>query len=411
MNKDDIRKPAASPVMRPVYSTNEDLMCGVIDYNNRTYLVDLKDKDKLINSNKHFVFANADDIYPSYSCNYKKYNYLDFLFAFDPNKSCYVFANGNHFDLRKCNVKIYHAFHAQIAKQYNVIAYIPGHYLSMGQDANIMKNPMWKIMENGKEYILMYCERDTICKLCPESYQNILEFETTFNNNKKLTWYKATNGYIQTHTCEQKGYFIHQIIMNCYGNGKGTNIISIDHIDRNPLNNSLENLRTATRKEQEQNSKGIAPGTKRERKQNAQTLPDGITHDMMRKYVCYCKDYANKEKTILREYFRVETHPKLDKLWSSTKSNKVSLQEKLQQANKVVDDLEHDIYPDKTEPTLPKYVSLIISREKPHLVFEKRTDDMRLNVKMVLPQDYDLHEQLAILNDKISTKYAGECIL
>ena len=253
----------------------------------------------------------------------------------------------------------------------------------------------------------MYCEKDTICKLCADSYQKIVDFELNENAGKKITWYRHSNGYI---LCSLNIY-IHQIIMNCYGNGKGTNIISIDHIDRNPLNNSLENLRTATRKEQEQNCKGIAPGTKRERKHSAQTLPDGITHDMMRKYVCYYKDYANKEKTILREYFRVEKHPKLDKLWSSTKSNKVSLQEKLQQANKVVDDLEHDIYPDKTEQTLPKYVSLVISREKPHLVFEKRTDELRLNVKMVLPPEYDLHEQLAIFNEKISAKYAGECIL
>jgi hypothetical protein len=407
MNKDEIRKPTASPVMRPVYSTNEDLMCGVIDYNNRTYLVDLKDKDKLINSNKHFVFANTNDIYPSYSCNYKKFNYLDFLFAFDPDKSYYVFLNGNHFDLRNSNVQIYHLHHRIITQSYNVIKYIPGHYLTMGQDANIMKNPMWKIMENDKEYILMYCEKDTICKLCARSYQKIVDFELNENAGKKITWFKLQNGYIMG----SNNIYIHQIIMNCYGNGKGTNVISVEHIDRNPLNNTLENLRTATRKEQEQNSKGIAPGTKRERKQNAQTLPDGITHDMMRKYVCYYKDYANKEKTILREYFRVEKHPKLDKLWSSTKSNKVSLQEKLQQANKVVDDLEHDIYPDKTEPTLPKYVSLVISREKPHLVFEKRTDDARLNVKMVLPPEYDLQEQLAIFNDKISTKYAGECIL
>jgi hypothetical protein len=318
-----------------------------------------------------------------------------------------VFLNGNHFDLRNSNVQIYHLHHRIITQSYNVIKYIPGHYLTMGQDANIMKNPMWKIMENDKEYILMYCEKDTICKLCARSYQKIVDFELNENAGKKITWFKLQNGYIMG----SNNIYIHQIIMNCYGNGKGTNVISVEHIDRNPLNNTLENLRTATRKEQEQNSKGIAPGTKRERKQNAQTLPDGITHDMMRKYVCYYKDYANKEKTILREYFRVEKHPKLDKLWSSTKSNKVSLQEKLQQANKVVDDLEHDIYPDKTEPTLPKYVSLVISREKPHLVFEKRTDDARLNVKMVLPPEYDLQEQLAIFNDKISTKYAGECIL
>ena len=46
-----------------------------------------------------------------------------------------------------------------------------------------------------------------------------------------------------------------------------------------------------------------------------------------------------------REFFRVE-HPKLDKPWTTSKSEKVSIQEKLQQANKVVDDLENDIYPE-----------------------------------------------------------------
>ena len=46
------------------------------------------------------------------------------------------------------------------------------------------------------------------------------------------------------------------------------------------------------------------------------------------------------------------------------------------------DDLENNIYPEKNEPTLPKYVSLVTARGKPHLVFEKRMDDgMRLNVK------------------------------
>jgi hypothetical protein len=39
------------------------------------------------------------------------------------------------------------------------------------------------------------------------------------------------------------------------------------------------------------------------------------------------------------------------------------------------------------------------------LVFEKRIDDKRLNVKMVLPEEYDLQEQLEILNEKIKEKY------
>ena len=35
------------PNMKPIYSMNEELFCGEIYYNGRTYLVDLKDKDKI----------------------------------------------------------------------------------------------------------------------------------------------------------------------------------------------------------------------------------------------------------------------------------------------------------------------------------------------------------------------------
>ena len=254
----------------------------------------------------------------------------------------------------------------------------------------------------------MYCEKNTICKLCPTSYQKILDFENKHNNGNKLTFYKHSNGYICTQA--ENYIYIHQIIMDCYGNGKGTKNISVDHIDQNPLNNSLENLRIATRKEQEQNSKGIKEGTKRERKYNAKDLPQGITHEMMKKYVVYYHEWLDKEHTKEREFFKVE-HPKLGKHWNTSKSNKVTILEKLQQANKIVEDLENDIYPEKNEPILPKYVSLVTIREKPHLVFEKRTDDKRLNIKMVLPKDYDLQEQIQNLNEKIKEKYEGIDIL
>ena len=412
-NKNKIDKQYASNLnniyinMKPTYAIDSKLICGIINYNGKIYLVDLEDKDRIINFNKKFVFINETDIYPSYSSNYKRFNYLDFIFNYSQESVHYVFKNENQYDLRKCNVEIYHFYHKNIIETYDVIEYTKGHYLTMGQEANIMKNPIWRINENGKEYLLMYCEKDTICKLCCESYQKILNYEKNINNGNKITWYKHQNGYI---LCSINIY-MHQIIMECYRNGKGTANINVDHIDQNPLNNSLENLRIATRKEQEQNSNGIKPGTKRERKHNAKDLPEGISQDMMKKYVVYYQEWLDKEHTRQREFFKVEKHPKLDKHWITTKSNKVSIQEKLIHANKVVDDLENDIYPVKNEIKLPKYVSLVINREKPHLVFEKRVDEKRLGLKMVLPEEYDLEEQLCVLNEKIKEKYEGESVL
>ena len=401
--------------MKPVYGTDELLGygCGIITFDNsikkKVYYVDQKDKDRIINFNKNFVFNDYEnEDYPSYTYNYKRFTYLDFIFNYNSESVYYKFKNGNNFDLRRCNVEIYHFYHKNIIEKYNVIEYISGHYLTLGQDAGIMKNPLWKIKENNKEYLLMYCEKDTICKLCSVSYQKILDYEKIIN--KKLTFFKCSNGYIQTHIPSEKTLYIHQVITGCFGNGQGTKNISVDHIDQNPLNNSMENLRIATRKEQEQNSKGIKEGTKRERKHSAKDLPEGITQEMMKKYVVYYHEWLDKEHTKKREFFKVEKHPKLDKIWTTTKSEKVSIQDKLKQANKVVDDLENNIYPEKEGNQLPKYVSLVNVRGKPHLVFEKRVEDKRLNLKMVLPDEYDLQEQLDLLNEKIKTKYEDEYI-
>jgi len=334
----------SSENMKPKYFFDKEKNCGIIEYNDKKYYVDIDDRDNIINFNKKFIFNSISDLYPSYNYNEQKINYLMFLYNFKENNVNYIFKNGNPFDLRRNNVYFYHIFHEQIIKNYNVKEYIPGHYSKNGVEPYNMKNPIWIINENGREYLLMYCEKDTICKLCQESYKKIIEYENNYNEGKKLTFHKHSNGYILS---SNKSLFMHQIITGCYGNGKGTKNISVDHIDRNPLNNSWENLRIATREEQEQNSKGIAKGTKRARKTSAKPLPEGITHDMMRKYVVFYQDYADKDKQRLRQYFKIEKHPKLEKIWVGCKSNTISIQEKLNQINKIVDDLDNNIYPNK----------------------------------------------------------------
>lgn len=384
------------------YDFDAQLNCGIIRFNDKLVLMDFKDLFSIINFNKNFIYFEPDDKdYPFYLRHCQKISYLEYLFKYDPSNIEYVFKNNNKFDLRRENIIIYHKFHKNLTNKYNILEYKLGHFSEIGTDAYVMKNPIWKIIENEKEYWLMYCEKDTIIKLCHKSLDKIKEYENTKNEGNKITFFKLQNGYIMA----SNNLYIHQIITGCYGNGQGTSTLSVDHIDQDPLNNTWENLRIATRKEQEQNSKGIKLGTKRERKHNAQNLPDGITQEMIKKYVVYYKDYADKEKKQMREYFRVEKHPKLDKLWSTTKSCKITIQEKLLQANKVVDDLENDIYPEKEVSELPKHVSLIVSRGKPHLVFERKINDKRLNIKMVLPEDYDLQEQLEILNKKVKEKY------
>lgn len=119
---------------------------------------------------------------------------------------------------------------------------------------------------------------------------------------------------------------------------------------------------------------------KRERKQTAQILPPGITHDMMKKYVVYYREmtYLKDGKQQPREYFKVEAHPKLNKPWITSKSVKISLIEKLNDANQFVDDLDAaaaaaaaataeniTTITERWAKRLPKYATLRIVRDTP----------------------------------------------
>lgn len=368
--------------------------------------LDDEDHENLENFSKKIRFTD-DDKYPFYRENNRTITILEYLYGYDPKKYLYLFKNNDEYDLKRDNVTICPLEHSELIEKHNVIEYIPGHSKAIGQHANKMKNPLWKIKEENNEYLMMYCETDTICKLCPVSYQKILDFEKDKNDDKKLTFFKNATGYILTHI-GTSGLYIHQIITGCFGNGKGTSTISVDHIDQDPLNNSYDNLRVVSQEVQRANQTGIKEGTKRARNKNAQPFPEGITHDMLIKYVSpRTEAYGTTGKT--RTYFVVEGHPVLTALGKrylySSKSEKVSNEEKLAQAISIVESLDAGTYQEK-EPALPKYYSLSNARGKPHLVYERRREDgTRMNVKMVLPEDFDMSSQVERLAAKVSVKY------
>ena len=312
--------------------------------------------------------------------------------------------------------------HEYITKKYGsgapttVVTFKPGHTKSIGRIVHQV-NPLWEIAntQTGEiTDIVMYCEPNQYCQLCPASYQKILEYETNHNKGEKMTWYRTQNGYI---SCHSNNVFIHQVSMGMWGQGDytaNTNVVA--HIDRDPLNNQYDNLRIATLQEhQKYNGTAAGDDDKRERKYNAKELPPGLTQTMMKRYVTYNHEWLNAEHTRSREYFKVE-HPKLGKSWATSKSEKVPLLQKLEDANKVVSDLEKGIFPDATagaaaaaasDTALPKYISIVVKREKPHLVYERKRpeDGVREEMRMVLPANYILKDEIVKLREKVQAKY------
>lgn len=135
---------------------------------------------------------------------------------------------------------------------------------------------------------------------------------------------------------------LHQMVIDLNNINKpdDDNEYSIDHINRDTLDNRLVNLRWATRSEQLMNA------DKRVRKYNAKELPEGISPEDIPKWVTYNKEVYNKETGATREFFRIEKHPTM-KDWASSKSNKVSIQDKLAETYKKLeesgDPFEHPI--------------------------------------------------------------------
>lgn len=177
--------------------------------------------------------------------------------------------------------------------------------------------------------------------------------EDDLNNIKNISWHMSSGGYVQGRPNKVKLIYLHHLITKFKSSGKGFQSESIDHINRNPLDNRKKNLRLATAKEQQQNSKGQLEGTKRNRKHNARKLPEGINE--LPKYVVYYLEKCSSKAATLpdnpeqgyRDFFRIEKHPSqlcnpplFKNKWATSKGMlNITPQDKLNQAIKKLEEM------------------------------------------------------------------------
>lgn len=250
-------------------------------------------------------------------------------------------------------------------------------------------------LDNDKQYVIMKLSNtDEYTIINIEDADRILDCN--------VSWYKhKATGYVVA-SINSKHVYLHQYIMNYWGQGKGQ--LSIDHINRNKLDNRRDNLRITSQSIQNSNK------DKANRKENAQDLPEGITQNMLPKYVYYCTEILNKNKPnqYTREFFRIEKHPKLNKKCiSSSKSIKVTAIEKLKQVIEIINKLENNI-DIENENKLPKYISIINHKNdinKKHLLYERRIDNQRQSMKMTFNTDNEINDILKLFSEKVFEKY------
>ena len=258
---------------------------------------------------------------------------------------------------------------------------IPGIVNTLGKSAGIEQNWGYNAIDkDGNECILLYCNPGSYTIIDKESLDRI-----RIVNDKQISWFVGKNGYIGCRTMineKDTVLTLHQHLLNHYGHGRGQT--SIDHINRNKLDNRLSNLRITTQSEQNKNRDKVS------RQKNAKELPDEIKDVVLPKFVVYYKEKISNDT--FREFFTVEGHP-IQKLketgiinnqteqlsarrWATTKSNRINIKDKLEQAKLYLSELDklndNPLYMitdiDKPKTTEPRQVG--INKIKPDEVNE-----------------------------------------
>ncbi len=369
---------------------------------NNLIKVDINTVENLINKrNIEDIIKLEDNLYY-----YKNKSLIEILFETSNYKEV-KFINNDSNDYRVNNLNIIYNTKLETKEpiNYKILEKGTPKLILSGSHFGEYRNMYWKVKDDkNNEYYIMHIIDDLYTKFSIENKDIVLNY-----NNERPTWYLHSAQYIASmfnKDGKKITVYMHQYIMNVHFENNSDMKKTVDHINRDKLDNRRENLRFASMTEQNLN-KG-----KQKRQKNACDLPDGIQQTDLPIHVCYNNRCYNKEKNYWREFFTIENHPKLNKTWATSKSNNISIQDKLEQAKLKLKHLDGKIsdkeYKKIVEPnyTLPKGLRLFIDKKynKYKFEYDNRTPIIRLNYKMVLTHN-DLQLMIDKFIDLLNEKY------
>ena len=151
---------------------------------------------------------------------------------------------------------------------------------------------------------------------------------------------------------------------------------------------------------------------KRARKHNAIKLPSTLADLNIPKYINYYNECYNIEKKLYREYFKIEKHPHQvsNKTYISSKSNKISIIEKLDQITKILGELDANDANISNVIKLPKYISIknhATASNKFYLVYDKKGTS-RNTLQVLCNKSVPLEESLNNFLETIKAKFSNK---
>jgi hypothetical protein len=363
--------------------------------------------DKIIIDNSHSLIINKlknksvdcleciNEIW--YYNNYKsKSRLIDLLY---PNLLSYKFINNDINDYRSENIEIKYDTrffdNFTLPKNYTILKMGESYQIKKGKFSGQYRNMYWKVQDDLESFYIMHITDNIYTKFSKRDKDKILNFM-----DQRPCWFINQNGYVSTtiHK-DDKVYnmYLHQYIMDAHNQDITDYEKTIDHINRDKLDNRRSNLRFANMSLQNLN-KGKA-----KRRIDACDLPEGIS---LPKYVQYRKEIYDKENNSSREFFIV-SHPNEEKIWETTKSAKVSISEKLKHAKLKIQLIEKLITQEKYDKYIKPKLDLPVGiryKDDYGFIFDYKINDNRYSLKRK-QKISDINEELNTFIDQINAKY------